>query len=414
MSTRSCRVLVLSRNYPNNVLERLGLWVKRLVHHCAETCETKVISPVPYCPPIFSATEYGRFRRIEQHHHEDGVEVFNPRFLAGPGNSLYHTEALSYYLGIRSLVKKLHQTFPFDLIHAHFTYPDGVVAARLGQQYQVPVIITEHALWRPNWMDKSALVRRQAVWAARQSLFQIAVSKALGETITHFTGLPDKIQVIPNGVESEIFKPLADRARLKTNQILYVGFINFNKGVDVLLKAMTKLIRQKQGIRLVLVGGSSYRNTQLQEDQIRRMAHDYGLDDHVEFVGPKAPVEVGRYMSESALLVLPSHKESFGSVLVEALACGTPVVATRSGGPEEIISEGVGLLVPKDDPDALAEAMVKVIKRRDQYDPAQLRRYALENFSWERIADQTVDLYQRAIGLFQEKGFEPSDQAVHV
>ncbi|MDQ3685328.1 MAG: glycosyltransferase, partial [Acidobacteriota bacterium] len=268
-------------------------------------------------------------------------------------------------------------------------------------QYRVPVIITEHALWQPNWMDKSALVRWQALWAAKHSAFQIAVSNALRESIVHFTNSPEKVHVIPNGVETDIFRLSENGAGRKPNQILYVGFINFNKGVDVLLHAMRKLLRHKPEARLVLVGGSTYRNTRLQEERLRGLARELSLDEHVEFAGAKTPAEVARYMSESSLLVLPSHKESFGSVLVEALACGTPVVATRCGGPEDIVSERVGLLVPKGDADALAVGIAKVLDGRRLYDAARLRAYALGNFTWEHVARRTIELYDKAIDQFQ-------------
>src|SRR5262249_62336963 len=140
----------------------------------------------------------------------------------------------------------------------------------------------------------------------------------------------------------ECFRPPENEAGRKGNQILYVGVLNFNKGLDVLLHATQKLVQRQPEARLILLGGFFYRNTRLQAQCIQRLAHDLGLDAHVEFVGMKPPAEVARYMQESALLVLPSRRESFGSVLVEALACGTPVVATRCGGPEDIVNDSVG------------------------------------------------------------------------
>jgi glycosyltransferase involved in cell wall biosynthesis len=102
-------------------------------------------------------------------------------------------------------------------------------------------------------------------------------------------------------------------------------------------------------------------------------------------------------MRKSALLVLPSRAESFGAVLVEALACGTPVVATRCGGPEDIVSDEVGTLVPPEDENALAEGIGRILQRRGMYNPERLRTYALERFSWERVANDTVNVYQQAL-----------------
>ena len=398
---RRCRVLVLSRAYPNSVLSGLGLWVKRLVQECSETSDLKIISPVPYCPPLHGFEEYTRFRRVVRRNSENGVEVFHPRFVVGPGQMLYPTEAVSYYLGVRRQIDEIRKTFEFDIIHAHFSYPDGVAAALLGRRYGVPVVVTEHAPWKPNWMDKSAIVRRQSVWAAGRAVFQIAVSRSVRDTIAHFTGDPSKIRVIHCGVDGDAFAATEDHGTRRPDQILFVGFINFNKGIDVLLEAMRGVVARRPSAKLVLVGGGFYHNTKMQEQRLRVLARDLEDSGHVEFVGHQPPVEVARYMRESSLLVLPSHAESFGAVLVESLACGTPVVATRCGGPEDIVNERVGVLVPAGEPEALAAAIERVLDKRSDYDPATLRRYALDNFSWERIAQQTTDLYREAISTFQ-------------
>lgn len=404
------KVLVLSRNYPNESTPNLGLWVERLVRHTITNCEARVIAPVPYCPPLPGLPEYTRFRQVQRQRDSDGIKVYHPRFLVGFGYSLYNVEALSYYLGIRGVVERVRREFPFDLIHAHFGYPDGVVASRLGSRYRVPVVVTEHALWRP-WMDRHRLVRQQVVSASSNFAFHIAVSQTGRDTITHFTGRDDRIRVIPVGVDGSVFRPDASGNGYDPNQVLFVGFINFNKGVDILLQAMQKVSERRPDARLVLVGGSIYRDARLQEERLRRMADELGIGERVTFVGRKSAAEVARYMCESAMLVLPSRRESFGAVLVEALACGTPVVASRCGGPEDIVNEKVGLLFPNEDVNALASAIEQVLQQRHKYDPVKLRAHALENFSWERVANYTTELYQEALRQFHDLSDRQSSAA---
>src|SRR5439155_24469098 len=138
------RVLFLSRSYPNNVLKLLGLWVEGLVRHCAHFCECKVISPVPYCPQLPGlGEEYSRFRRVARRRSEGAVDVYHPRFLVPPGNRFHGIEGLPYYFAAERIASSLRSSFSFDLIHAHFSYPDGWVAARLGRKFGTPVIITE-------------------------------------------------------------------------------------------------------------------------------------------------------------------------------------------------------------------------------------------------------------------------------
>lgn len=396
-TSRPYRVLVLSRNYPNSVLERLGLWVEGLVKQCAQDCEVKVISPVPYFPPFLGSSSYGKYRRVKRFARDGSVDVFHPRFLVGPGHSLHSTEAFMYHAGVRSLVGDIRDSFPFDLIHAHFTYPDGVVAARLGERYNVPVIITEHAMWRSDWVNESGVVGRQVLWAARNCSFHIAVSNAVKNSIVQFTGAPEKIRVIPNGVDGSIFTPLPSQRQHTPDQILYVGFMRHIKGVDILLKAMRMLAKQRPTVRLIIVGGGFYKNYRQEEERLRRMVGELELEANVEFVGIKSPHEVAAYMSQSALLVVPSRSETFGSVLIEALACGIPVVSTRCGGPEDIVNEQVGLIVEKENPSVLAEAMAHILDNRHQYDSQQLRDYALEHFAWQRVAHQNVSLYGEAV-----------------
>jgi glycosyltransferase involved in cell wall biosynthesis len=390
------KVLVLSRSYPNNLLPQSGLWVEWLVRHMVGPCAPRVISPVPYCPPLPGLPEYTRFRRIFAQERRAGIPVYHPRIPLGPGHLLHSFEARAYFLGIRTLVRRLRPEFPFDLIHAHFSYPDGVVAAWLGRRYRVPVIVTEHAPWRP-WMDQYRFVRRQTVAAASRFDGHIAVSRSVRSSIAHFTGTPERVRVIPIGVQGSLFRPAASCGPRDSNQILYVGFINFNKGIDILLKSMRLLAARCPEVNLVLVGGSFYRDTRLQEERLRRLAGDLGLGARVVFAGPRSPEEVARYMRNSALLVLPSRAESFGAVLVEALASGTPVVSTLCGGPEDIVTNEVGTLVPPGDECVLADALEQVLRDRDRYDPEKLRKYALDRFAWEIVARSTVDVYHEAL-----------------
>ena len=393
------KTLVLSRNYPNNVTSLLGLWTERFVRHISASCAVRVVAPVPYCPPLPGIpADYKRFRRVQPQRQDGGVIIYHPRFLVGPGYSLYNFEALLYYLSIRKLVDRIRREFRFELIHAHFSYPDGVVGAWLGKRYEVPVVVTEHACWQP-WMDQYPLVCRQAVRASRKISFHIAVSEHVRSTIAHFTGSLERIRVIPVGVDGAVFSPAAPQPEFDPNQILYVGFINQNKGIDVLLKAMCRLRKHRPDLSLVLVGGSFYRNSHRQREEVVELAGKLELTDHVTFVGPKKPKEVARYMQQSSLLVLPSRRESFGAVLVEALACGTPVVATRCGGPQDIVTDQVGVLVSPEDVDALARGIEHVLGNRSAYNADKLRNYALQRFSWGRVANDTVDVYREALEI---------------
>jgi glycosyltransferase involved in cell wall biosynthesis len=329
----------------------------------------------------------------------NGIEVSHPRFLSGPGYFLHRFDSTLWLLSLRSHFDQLRREFPFDLIHAHFSYPDGVVAAEIARRYGVPFIITEHARWRP-WMDRYPSVRRKAVRASRSAAFHTGVSRFVVDLIREYTGESERLGVSHLGVDGSVFDLPRPAEKRDLQRILYVGRLHLVKGVDVLLRAMALLVKRRPMLRLTLVGGNFlYGRTSREADYMRQLACDLGLEEHVEFNEPKSSSEVAGLMRQSAVLVLPSRSETFGTVLVEALACGTPVVATECGGPADIVTQAVGRLVPKENPEALADAIQEVVDNLEKYSPERLRDYALKNFSWESLAEKTLDLYQQATGV---------------
>lgn len=397
------RVLVLSRSYPSDVLSTLGLWVERPTVLLSERCDIRVVSAVPWCPPLPDVgplRQYVRFRAIPQRELRQGIEVMRPRFLAGTGRSLYSFEARAIYLGTCRTVDRMREHFPFDLIHAHMIYPDGAVARRLSRRYGVPFVVTEHAPWREQWFGRAA-VRREALSAARAASALIAVSSFVRDTIVSHTGEAERVRVIPIGVDPKAF-PLASPASRRPDQILFVGWINYMKGVDVLLRAMELLERRGQPGRLLVAGGTFYRHTRIQEERLRALAASLELGGRVRFLGRRPHTEIARLMAESAVVVLPSRAESFGAVLVEALASGTPVVATRCGGPEDIVTEDVGMLIATEDAHALADALAAVLQKLDRYEPEALREHAVRHFAWSGVVQQVHGVYLQATGRTAE------------
>lgn len=394
---RPLRVLTLARSYPSRVFPELGLWTERPTKLIAEICDVHVISPVPYCPPLPQRgplREFARFRSIVREESRDGVEVHRPRFVVGPGSTLYRFEARAYFRGVVAVAERIHAESPVDLVHAHFIYPDGVTGHELARRWGVPLIVTEHAPWS-QWLERPG-VRSPSLAAAEYATRIIAVSTYVRDSIAEYIGDIPGIDVIPNGVDGSVYRPNQASAR-DDDRILYVGVINFNKGIDILLEAMPEILRRRPNARVELVGGGFYRDTRRQQEELKVHASALGLGDRFAFVGHQPPHEVARRMAESAVLVLPSRAESFGSVLIEALACGTPVVATRCGGPEDIVDDSVGELVPKEDSAALADALVRVMERRDEYAPQTLRDEALRRFGWDVVVRRTLDVYQQVM-----------------
>jgi len=385
-------VLVVARSYPSEVLPTLGLWTERPTRALNERCDVRVVSPVPYCPPLPSVRpllQYTRFRHIPSRDVVNGVQVIRPRYAAGPATTLYALEPAAWSRALAPAVDRLYREWPFDLVHAHLAYPEGVAAARIARRFRVPLVISEHAPWEP-WLRRFG-VARQVVPAARTAAALLPVSTSVRDTMLGYLGSDaPPLDVVPPGVDGAAF-PLGEAPRPR--RILFVGLLNFNKGLDVLFEALALLKGRGDPVALTAVGGSHYRNTRLQEERIRRLPEALGIADRVEFTGSLEPSRVASLMREHAVLVLPSRAESFGSVLVEALASGTPVVATRCGGPEDIVRDDVGRLVPVGDPPALADALASVLDRSQSYAPDALRRFALERFGLDRIVERIHEHY---------------------
>ena len=391
---RPIRVLHIARQFPSAALPRLGLWTERLVRATLGPCEAAVIAPVPWWPPIPGPADFTRYRAVPDVTDRDGLEVHHPRFLVGPGRWLSDLEGHALHAAVRRVAAALHARRPFDLVHAHFVYPEGMAAARVASRLGVPLVVTEHASWRP-WLEREPRVRKHALEVAARARFVHAVSPALARAIGHFVELGDRLRVIPNVVEEDVFTLPPAGVQPVPNRLLFVGLIRRVKGLDVLLDAVRILLDRGVDVRLDVVGESIYAAYREDYDAATRQVARLGLGAHVAFLGGMQPPDVAREIQKSRMLVVSSRRETFGSVLAEALACGRPVVATRCGGPEDFVVPEVGELVELENPAALADGIARVLAR--SYDPARLRAYAVERFGAAAVGARLTDLYREAL-----------------
>lgn len=399
------RVLVLARNYPNPLMPTLGLWTERLVRASTESADPTVISPVPWSPP--GAPEaFSRFRRVPRARSEDGIPVHHPRVFTGPGYLLHRFDARLWYPQLRRVADRLHRSRPFDLIHAHFIYPEGVIAARLGRRYGIPVVTTEQAPWNP-WLADYPSVGRQVERALHGITTVTAVSDSHRRNILAAAPVAaDRVEVLYNVVDETTFTPDPDVPR-QADRILFVGVVRRVKGLDVLVRALGQLARTHPTLSLDVIGGAFYRGYQRDEAEVRQLARDIGLEQRVRFLGAAPPPEVAKAMRSSALLAVPSRSETFSAVTAEALACGTPVVATRCGGPEEILTDATGVLVAPEDPGALAAGITDVLARRSAFDGAALRRSVVSRYGKAAAAARLERLYRGVLHASAPAGASP-------
>lgn len=390
------RVLALSRNFPNPEFPTLGLWARRLVDAARPVSDIRVIAPVPWIPPLVPGRLAPRFRAVPGVEAPDGLPVLHPRVPVTPGSRLHAWESRIQYPRIRHAADRLREEWRFDLIHAHFIYPDGVMAARLGQRYGIPVITTEHALWEP-WLDDWPGVRRQVMESLDGISMITSVSTAVHRSVLSKIGSETPTAILPNVVDEAVFSPPEAGATRDPDLLLFVGAVRHVKGLDVLVRALGLLVPDRPKLRLLVIGEAFYGQWKRDEDAVKELCRELGLEDQVVFAGRAEPPEVADAMRRAALLVVPARRESFSAVAAEALACGTPVVSTRCGGPEDFISDEVGALVDREDPGALARAIDATLERRSRLDPAVLRSTAVERFGRESATRRLGELYHRVL-----------------
>ncbi|MEO8484474.1 MAG: glycosyltransferase [Acidobacteriota bacterium] len=395
-STRRLRVLVLSWNYPTAAAPQRGLWVERMCDAAARDADVQVIVPTPYVPPLVPLRALSRFRRVPRRERRGDIAIEYPRV---PGSIEYLTHGFDARLAlprVRALARRLHREQPFDLIHAHFVYPDGVVASQIGRDLGIPVMTSEHAFWTP-WLVDQPRVREQ-VYAALPGIRLIApVSEFLRESIAAYAG--DRITrsaVLPNVVDDMTFRP--GPGPRDPRELLFVGLVRKFKRVDVLLRAVAAVRRDMPDIRLRILSANAFQAYGADRREMTDLIASLDLQTAVTVVNGSDPAAVAAAMRRCAFVVVSStRRETFCSVAAEALACGTPLVVTRCGGPEEFVTPEDGVMVQPDDPAALAAGILAAFDRRASFRESDIRSRIVARFGRAAWCDRAMTTYRDVV-----------------
>ena len=400
MHEHELRVLVISRLYPRPSDAVLGIFVEEEVKELSRRCRIKVIAPIPWFPPLRLFKRWYAYTRIPAHEIREGIEIFRPRMVVFPRNFLFSLIGFSFCASLLRSARRIEKDFPFDLIHAHAAYPDGFAAVMLGRALKRPTVITLHGGDVTQYF-KRLIWRKLGLWGLTTADQVIAVSRSLRRMVVEGYGVPGrKVPVITNGIDVTRFVPMPrDEALAKlgleyeVSRILFIGGIERSKGIDYLLRAAKRLKETLLWpVQFLLVGEGEY------EQGAKMLATELGIASAVTFAGQRPNSEIPLWINASDLVVLPSLSEGFGVVLIEAMACGKPVVATRCGGPEEIVKPTTGILVPPEDEAALAKAFQEILSGRHQFDPQEIRQHAVDNYASDRIASRILGVYKRVLG----------------
>ncbi len=386
------KILTFTSLYPNQENPDFGIFVKNRMVAFAQLpdVQLKVVAPVPYFPAFKIFKKWSAFAKVPVYEVIDSIEVFHPRYLVTPkfGMTLY---GVWMFVGSFSCVKKLHNDFTFDLIDAHFIYPDGLAAVFFGKFFNKPVVISARGS-DVNLYPQIPLVRNLLRWVLNKADYLISVSGSLGDLMVAEGAPSEKIAVIPNGIDAKRFYQTESLlARLKLNlpadkkYLLTVGGLIERKGIHLLIDAL-QLLKKKGALDFqsyILGKGELF-------TLLQNKISEYQLQDCVFLLGHVPNENLIDWYNAADLFFLGSSREGWPNVVCESLACGTPVVATPVNGiPEILDSEELGLMVERT-PEAFACGIEQAFAR--SWDRERIAERGQER-TWENVAREVHELF---------------------
>ena len=385
------KILTFSTLYPHSARPSHGIFVETRLRHLLASgkVESRVVAPVPWFPSSNARFgEYAMHARAPREEKRNGIEVLHPRYPLPPKVGMIMAPFL-LAAAMKPVFERVLRSYPFDLIDAHYFYPDGVAAALLGKGLGKPVVITARGT-DVNLIPRYRLPRAMIRWAARRAAGMITVARALKDDLIRI-GVPgERIEVLRNGVDLQLFRPVdreATRRKLGMSRtaLLAVGLLIPRKGHDLVIGALPRL----PDMELIVVGDGPERGA------LDALARDRGVADRVRFVGAVPQEELRSYYGAADALVLASSREGWANVLLESMACGTPVVASTAGGsPEVVAAPEAGGLIAERTPEAVAEGVRRLFAAYP--DRGATRRYA-EKFGWEETTRGQLRLFERVL-----------------
>jgi glycosyltransferase involved in cell wall biosynthesis len=358
-----------------------------------KSAELKVVAPIG----VFRQSGSAQRQAVPARRWDGPLEILHPRWLYPPGGTWLNPLFLAAQLF--GSVARLRKSFRFQLIDAHFAYPDGIAAAYLASLLRLPFSVTLRGNETMH-AGRSPAIRSTMRWALRRATRVITVSESLRQFAISLDVRPELVKTIPNGIDSEIYSP-RDRNQSRRRHslpvdrpiVLSVGALIERKGHHRAVEALASL-RAKGLHPLLLIVGAPGPEGRF-EDKIRAAVADLKLENEVIFFGQAGPDTVAELMSAADVLCLATTREGWPNVVSEALACGTPVVATDVGGiPEMIPSERYGIVVPANHQERLAEALERAL--RNQWDRDEIARKGRER-SWCQVAREVLAEFEEAV-----------------
>ena len=383
------RVLIYTTLFPNSVQPLQGNFVLERMRHLTPYVDMSVVAPIPYFPRVSLNDRWFKFATVPHNENFAGFEVDHPRYVVVPKLGMA-THGVSMFAGSLRQVAARLRTVDYDLIDAHYVYPDGMAATLLGAALKKPVVISARGT-DINVFSRLKTIRPMIRRVLNQADAVIAVAESLKNTMVAL-GCPDeKITVVENGVDSQKFHPIPrplarQKLRLPAHRriMLTVGRLDEAKGIHILIGAIARLRSRHPDLMLVAVGEGPHRAS------LEKLIARLGVGDNVMLAGSQPHEQLASWYSAADLFCLASSSEGWPNVILEAMACGLPVIATSVGGiPEIVVSSSVGTLVART-PEAFELALDQGLCR--QWDHSAIVAHGHAH-CWPSVADKLLKVY---------------------
>jgi len=391
-------LLTFSTLYPHAARPNHGIFVENRLRHllASGAASSQVVAPVPWFPSrwgrLGDRALDARAPAIETRH---GITIRHPRYPVIPRVGMSVAPWLLYRAMLPVIRRLLAEGHNFDAIDAHYVYPDGVAATWLGDHFGLPVVITARGT-DVNLIPRYTIPRRLIRGAIRDASALVAVSAALNQALLALGAADDKVTMLRNGVQTDLFRPPDDRdaARsalgLTRPTLISVGSLIERKGHHRTIEAM----RQLPEFTLILVGVGP------EQARLAALIARFGLGDRIKLLGPRPHAALAALYGAADASVLASSREGWANVLLESMACGTPVVASNIwGNPEAIAAPQAGLLYQPNTPDGIAAGVRRLFAALP--DRAATRAYA-EQFGWQETTAGQLALFRRVISQYKQ------------
>ena len=388
-------ILTVTTLFPNPVKPTHGSFVATRLEKLVASNEVtaKVVAPLPWLPSWVRYPPAGRLDLTPRTRLHGELTVHHPRYFVVPKIGMTLTPHTLFWTLKRTFERLIAQGERFDLIDAHYFYPDGVAAVRLAQHFNLPVTVTARGT-DLNLIPNYPTPRRLICEAAAHADGLITVCQALKDRLIELGTAPERITVLRNGVDLEVFKPM-DRAKARANLGLRrrtlgsVGWLVERKGHHHAICALAAL----PDTDLLIVGEGPERRA------LQQLAAKRGVSDRVRFLGGLHQYRLPEIYNAIDALVLASSREGWANVLLEAMACGTPVVASAVWGTPEVVSAPpAGVLMKTLDAEGVAEGVRDLFGKYP--DRAATRRHA-EGFTWDRTTQGQLALFRQILARRQ-------------